>query len=690
MCASAEDLLTDPSAVLAAARRAVGARTLVLARFAESGSTVDAVGADQRGLAIWCEKTCAALDLASRADPEAARAHFARTLPDGVAVHLLPGLPVPGVVAARGFRAREARDRSRQALAVVADLLGLAVARRVADLARERADRRDLVMKRLVTETRTHLDIDAVFRAIAASVSDAIELSRFSVVIADVSDRAYRRAVSFDGRGNRISRGTVPVSRSVGLALGDGKTRVNGDIRDSEDPNCRELVRRGIVSTIVAPLIVDGRAVGTLNVGSERPQAYSVGDGVRVQQLADDVAELVAAALAATSADQSENQQLRSTASERLESIGRLAAGVAHEVNNPLAVVLSNLQTIAEQDRTPGGEIDDMLSESIVAVERIADVVRALRDYAQNDAPGLSNVDPVAAVRNAVRMVENQVGLRARLDLDLEPTPSVFGDAAELTQVVMRLLSRSADGLSPNTRARNRIRVRTRVSEGVVRIVIRDNGPGLSGSQLERLFDASPGPAEGAPPSLAPTAEIARRFGGQIDVRTDERVGTRFELTLPVQSNVLPRRSTLPPSAFRSRLRGRVLLIDDEPAVLRAFSRILRVKHEVVAVSGGAEALRLLAEDQQFDAILCDVMMPDVDGPAVLDAVKTKWPGLAGRVVLCTGGEFTARAKRFLDQVESPVLQKPVDADELREAVGRVVGLSQQVLREPHEKRWGD
>lgn len=680
LCASSGHTPLDLDAALLFGRRAIGARTAVLVLCDGGSPRVHVSGADQHGLAIWCRQACARISPEMRADPEATRAHLAPLEPEGVETVLLPGVPVPGLLAARGFRTRETPERSRASLSIVADLIGLAMARRGAELARGRAHRHALVLSRLLAGLEGQLDLDAVFEAIAAGVADMLDVTRLSIVLAEAGDSEYRHAVSFDEHGQRVARGVVPVSRTVTQALSDLEVHVNGDIRGSDDESCRDLVRRGIVSTLVAPLVVDGRALGTLNAGSSRAHAFSPVDARRLQQLADDVAGIVASALAVADRRRDAAEAPPAMDRARLASIGQLAAGVAHEVNNPLAVVLSNLQSLAEGSGDGVQEAQEMLKESISAVERIAEVVRALRDLAAEDDGDAKEVDPVYAVRSAVRVVENQIELRAHLELDLRPTPTVRADSALITQLVVQLLARAAEHLQPEQRDTNRIRVRTRSRGAWVSVVVRDNGPGLGPGELVRMFDPSVS-GEGTA-SLAAAAEVARQLGGGIDVRSRPEVGTRFELTLPAALETSIRRSSLPPSDFRARLRGRVLVIDDEPAVLRAFTRILRPRHDVVAVASGAEALRVLEADQHFDAVLCDVMMPDVDGPAVFEAMRRNWPALCARVLFCTGGEFTERAARFLKDVSNPVLRKPVGADQLREAVGRVVGLAQRLLRE--------
>jgi CheY-like chemotaxis protein len=117
---------------------------------------------------------------------------------------------------------------------------------------------------------------------------------------------------------------------------------------------------------------------------------------------------------------------------------------------------------------------------------------------------------------------------------------------------------------------------------------------------------------------------------------------------------------------------GRVLVIDDEPLVLRALTRSLK-KYYVVAAPGGEVALEVLASDPAFDVIICDLMMPKVDGPSMFEAIRTRWPGLERRMMFCSGGAATPRAREFLASITNPHLAKPIRPSELAAAVARMM-----------------
>jgi CheY-like chemotaxis protein len=154
--------------------------------------------------------------------------------------------------------------------------------------------------------------------------------------------------------------------------------------------------------------------------------------------------------------------------------------------------------------------------------------------------------------------------------------------------------------------------------------------------------------------------------GGSIDATSEEGRGSRFEVRLPrAKQSADPRRATssvpVVVSQGEGHVRARVLVIDDDVAVLRAYRRMLSARHDVVLASGGAEGLRTLEKDEGFDVVLCDVMMPQLDGPMVYEALRARAPRLLEKVVFCSGGAFTPRAKEFLASIQNPFLSKPID-----------------------------
>ncbi|MFO0555953.1 MAG: response regulator, partial [Polyangiaceae bacterium] len=167
-------------------------------------------------------------------------------------------------------------------------------------------------------------------------------------------------------------------------------------------------------------------------------------------------------------------------------------------------------------------------------------------------------------------------------------------------------------------------------------------------------------------------SEITRQHGGTLTSESVAGKGTTVTLSLPrpaVAKPDIPRATT--PTRASSRPLPRVLLIDDEPLVLSAFSRLLRKDCELSSANGGADAVRILKEDTDWDLVICDMMMPGLDGPAVFSFVETNIPELSSRFAVCTGGAFTERVTAFLESFEGIVLEKPLRKRDVLDVLAR-------------------
>jgi len=155
-------------------------------------------------------------------------------------------------------------------------------------------------------------------------------------------------------------------------------------------------------------------------------------------------------------------------------------------------------------------------------------------------------------------------------------------------------------------------------------------------------------------------------FGGTIDVTSEVGRGTTFRIALPPARRVAPVEAPAVVPAPSDQRRGRILIVDDEPLVLRALTRALEAEHVVVAVKSAAEALAHIATEPAFDVILTDVMMPEMTGADFFEELRRRHPAHAQRVVFLTGGAFTPSTRAFLDGVANQRIEKPFDAKRLR------------------------
>jgi signal transduction histidine kinase len=362
---------------------------------------------------------------------------------------------------------------------------------------------------------------------------------------------------------------------------------------------------------------------------------------------------------------------------DRLRSVGLLAAGIAHEVNNPLTVLGMTLRELTEELRPAlppelQAILDDGMRECRSDLQRIATTVGRLGSFSRADEsqpPIAVALDDVA--RDALRLTEHHWSRHCEVETSLSRTPPVRGYPSELTQVVVNLVMNATQAMK--TGGGTRILVMTRVDGATVELSVSDDGPGIDPSALERIFDpfyTTKGRGEGTGLGLAICRGIVKSHGGTLRARSRRGLGTTFTIRLPPSAEAsAPKPPTDPPAKPEAAVRWRVLFVDDEPGLLRATQRLLQRDFDVATASSGEDAIALLETGRHFDAIFCDVSMPGMSGGAVYQWVADHRPELADHFVLTSGGAAEDVLATLPDVYR---LGKPFDFARLRAMVESV------------------
>jgi two-component system, cell cycle sensor histidine kinase and response regulator CckA len=374
--------------------------------------------------------------------------------------------------------------------------------------------------------------------------------------------------------------------------------------------------------------------------------------------------------------DVTEQRQLQTRLglADRMASMGTLAAGIAHEINNPLSFVITNLGFLSDElAREQREEVRSMLAEAREGAERVRRIVRQLKTFSRPDEERLEPVDPHAVLDSAVILAANEIKHRARLRREYGPVPRVLGNEGRLCQVFLNLVVNAAQAIPEGAVERHEIRLVTRLGgDGRVVVEIRDTGGGIPQEVLGRIFDpffTTKPVGVGTGLGLSICHGIVTSMSGDISVESEPGHGTTVRVVLPVaRAQGVPEEKPAQAAPTPSTRRGRVLIVDDEPAVGRALRRILR-EHDVELATSGRQALERLKADSHFDVVLCDVMMPDLGGKDLYEAVRSAGMGLEERFIFVSGGAFTPGARDFLARVPNVTLEKPFD----EVAVKRVV-----------------
>jgi len=391
------------------------------------------------------------------------------------------------------------------------------------------------------------------------------------------------------------------------------------------------------------------------------------------RSVSDPVRRVVYAVARDVTAEKRAERQLM--LADRLASLGTLAAGVAHEINNPLTYVTTNLELMLEEiEARP--ELSSWRELAIEAREgalRIGTIVRGLKTFARAEDERRAVIEIVPVIELAIRMTDNEIRHRARLVREFGATPRVLADDARLGQVVINLLVNAAQAIPDDQAGAHEIRVSTSTdADGHAVIEIADTGPGIPAALLERIFDpffTTKPIGVGTGLGLSICHGLVESMGGTISAANGAR-GAVFRVVLPAAAGA-PMRAPAIAHAPATR-RASVLIVDDEPAVAGALARVLR-DHDVTVATSAEDALARIATGARYDVIVSDVMMPGMSGEELHAELARRDPEIAGRVVFITGGAFTPAARAFLDRVPNERLDKPIDPVALRAVIARRV-----------------
>jgi PAS domain S-box-containing protein len=362
--------------------------------------------------------------------------------------------------------------------------------------------------------------------------------------------------------------------------------------------------------------------------------------------------------------------------SDRLATMGTLAAGVAHEINNPLAFVSANVDFVLEElelvargeDLSPERTADIIraLRSSRSGALRVRNIVRDLHQFARAEKEGSSRVQLNALLDTALGFVQNEIRHHARLSKNYGKPPAVVANEGRLVQVFLNLILNAAQSIPLGAADKNEIVVSTGVDPKGAFVEISDTGTGIADDDLPRVFDlfyTTKAVGEGTGLGLSIALRLVQQAGGRIDVISKLGEGSTFRVVLPAAPAEVAKRARTARKR-RAAPRSRVLVIDDEAEVGEAVRRLLGRRHEVELAIAAVDAVTLLHE-RSYDLVLCDLLMPDMTGMDLYERLLQTRPEVAQRIVFMTAGAFHPTAAKFLSRVPNRRFDKPFDADTL-------------------------
>ncbi len=388
--------------------------------------------------------------------------------------------------------------------------------------------------------------------------------------------------------------------------------------------------------------------------------------------------------------------QARLMQADRMVAMGTLAAGVAHEINNPLAYLSANLELLSkrklpeirrklgEEGAVSTQEIRDSLDKCAEMLDiaregaaRVKDIVRDLRTFSRDDERRAA-VDVRRVLDACVNIAWNELRLRARVERVYGDIPTVTANESRLGQVFLNLIVNAAQSIAPGRAAENQI-VLSVTQEGLdVVVLVKDTGTGITPDILPQIFEpfyTSKPAGVGTGLGLWICKGIVVGLGGHISVDETSPRGTTFRVVLPTEDHPdpagVPRAGSSHPNPLEAE-RLAVLFVDDETALGQAVAEALEDDFVVTVCGSGNEAIERLETGPKPAAIVCDLMMPGMTGMELFATVKERWPELERVFVFVTGAAFSGRAREFLSGVRNPKLEKPFDTNVIRDAIRAV------------------
>jgi signal transduction histidine kinase len=431
-----------------------------------------------------------------------------------------------------------------------------------------------------------------------------------------------------------------------------------------------------------------GTSCGSVIMGVERP----AGSGVAVTWVSINAQPLfrpgeakpwavVATFHDITAQREAERARARIAQQERLLTTGTLAAGVGHEINNPLAYVSSNIElaledlqaTLTEQPNERLEGVVEALRDAEVGAQRIRRIVRGLRALAREERDPVAT-DCLEVIELSLSMSMHELRHKATVTVDAHNVPPVLADDSRLSQVLVNLLTNAGQAFETADPERTSVVISAFATSATrVGIVVSDNGPGVPPDVLPRVFDPffTTKPVNtGTGLGLSISHSIISALGGTITCRSEPGEGTSFEIILPAATTARAPSLVLPP-VQQPHARGRILVVDDDSSVLVVIARVLHGLHDVVARDDARDALDLIEGGERYDLVLCDLTMPHLDGTELYERVRSIDPAQASRFVFITGAVVDSDAAARLASLGNERLDKPFTNEQLRDVARR-------------------
>jgi two-component system NtrC family sensor kinase len=477
---------------------------------------------------------------------------------------------------------------------------------------------------------------------------------------------------------------TIAVNPHLKLIFGYAGEAAERDVRPFDrdhfvDPQARvallaRLANDGGVSSYLLRLRrADGSPVWVEVTAHAEPAG--AGGAIRIEALVRDVSERKKLD------DEARDLYSQLLQAEKMAALGQTISGVAHELNNPLATILNWAERLTQQttlDEPARRGLETILSES----ERAARIVRNLLTFARKRQTTRAMVDVNQVTREtlALRAYEQRVNNVAVIEALAAGLPQVFADGHQIQQVLLNLVMNAEQAmLAANGRGTLVVRTWHDARQESIMLEVNDDGPGIPDDLQPKIFDpffTTKEVGQGTGLGLTVAYAIVQEHGGRIRLESRANQGASFYVELPVSGARLSPSATArgrAEPAATAPASGSILVVEDEAALAAAVIDALRDAGFTVDYAADGEQALLKIAEQAFDAVVCDLKMPRLDGKAFHRALATAAPTLVKRVIFVTGDVAGTKAEEFLEESGCRWLAKPFRLADLLRAVKETV-----------------
>lgn len=490
---------------------------------------------------------------------------------------------------------------------------------------------------------------------------------------------SIRDKISIQDKNYRILRVNKPYAEALGIPIKEliGRTCfeiVHGTKKPV--PNCPHRIT--LETGKPASFEFNDAAKGTYSEVSTYPILNEQGEITSTVHVVHDITR--------RRLEETEKQQLRSKAemSSRLAAIGEMAAGIAHEINNPLTGVIGFSEILLEKPDLPN-DIREEIGIINSGSQRVKDVIKRMLTFARQTKPIRTSI-------NITELIDSTLDLRsyvlrtANIEVvkDYEPDlPWITVDPGQMQEVFLNLIV-NAEYAMKKASGRGKLTVKAVRLDKNIRISIIDDGPGISKEHLAKLFQpffTTKAIGEGTGLGLSLSHGIILEHGGTIGAVSEEGKGATFTIDLPINEPLNEPSSAVAPDtkAAPSIRKARVLVVDDEPDIRSFVRKVLTNNgHFVEESANPANALESLSKCK-FDAVLLDVRMPGMSGIELFDIISMRWPEMAHRVIFITGDTNDADIREYVTTNKFPYIAKPFDQATLKIRVNAILSQKQAV-----------